>query len=103
MDEVFKYQESISNTLLRANGGFQQVEQMNDIDRVLSHARDYHEKIVNVKKSLCLLRDKSSKLRKRAIELVEQKSREDSERQRLEERREMLEKHLEPVVDTEHK
>uniref|UniRef100_A0A6G1SN59 Pallidin n=1 Tax=Aceria tosichella TaxID=561515 RepID=A0A6G1SN59_9ACAR len=101
MDEVFKYQESITNALLHANDKFQQVEQANNIEGVLSNAKDYHEKVVNIKKSLSLLKDRTSRLRVRAIKLIEEKKREDAERQRLKERREMLEKHLEPVVDTQ--
>lgn len=101
MDEVFKYQETITRTLECANEKFQQVEQVHAVDRVLSQSKDYHEKIVNIKKSLSILRDRTVKIRRRAIKLIEEKNREDMERQRLKERREMLEKHLEPVVNTD--
>lgn len=100
MDEVFKYQESIIDTLAGANGKFKHVEQTHDIDRVLGQARDYHEKVVNIKKSLSILRDRSAKLKKRATKILDEKNREDIEKQRLKERMDRLEKHLEPVVNT---
>lgn len=100
MDEVFKYQESISDSIVSANDKFQLVEQTHNIDQVLSRVKDYHEKLITVKRSLLLLKDKSSKLRRRANKILEEKNREDIERQRSRERREMLEKHLEPVVNT---
>jgi hypothetical protein len=100
MDEVFKYQESVTDDLLAANDKFRQIDQTHDIDGVLTQAKDYHEKIINMKKSLTILKDRSSKLRKRAVKVLEEKKREDIEKQRLKERQELLEKHLEPVVNT---
>lgn len=100
MDEVIKYQQSISVPLRRENDKFSELDMRYNLDELITRARDYHEKLVNVKKSMLLLRDKTSKLRRRSLKLLEEKNREDIENQRSKERREILEKHLEPVINT---
>lgn len=100
MDEVFKYQDSITDSIKSANDKYIEVEQLHHIEQLIAHTKDYQEKIVNLKRSLLAIKDKSSKLRKRADKILEHKNREDKERQKLRERREALERHLEPVVST---
>lgn len=100
MDEVFKYQESITDSMRRENDKFTEIESKHDLDREIAQAKDYCEKLVNLKKSLIMIRERATKLRRRANKILENKNREDIERQRSKERRDMLEKHLEPVVNT---
>lgn len=100
MDEVFKYQESITDSMKRENDKFSDLEAKNNLDEMLSKARDYHEKLVNIKRSMLIIKDKTTKLKRRATKMLEEKNREDIEKRRFRERREMLERHLEPVVNT---
>ena len=100
MDEVFKYQESITDSIKTANDKHDEIEKVHDIDQTISRARDYYGKIVNLRHSLIALKDRTTKLGRRATKISENKNREDIERQRHRKRREMLEKHLEPVVNT---
>lgn len=102
MDEVFKYQESITNPMRRENDKFGELDLRHNLDDVISKARDYQQKLVNIKRSMLMMRDKTSKLKRRTHKLLEDKIREDIEKQRTKERREILEKHLEPVVNTKH-
>lgn len=100
MDEVFKYQESITDSMKHANDKYSEIDKSQDLDQTLARLKDYHEKIVNLKLSLSTLREKSAKLRRRSNKILDHKIKEDIERQRSRLRREMFEKHLEPVVNT---
>ena len=84
----------------KENEKYKELEAAHNYDQIITNAKDYHEKLVNIKRSMLIMRDKTAKLRKRAIKIMENKNREDIERQRSRERQEMLEKHLEPVVNT---
>lgn len=100
MDEFLKYQEFITDSMRKENEKYKELEAAHNYDQIITNAKDYHEKLVNIKRSMLIMRDKTAKLRKRAIKIMENKNREDIERQRSRERQEMLEKHLEPVVNT---
>ena len=100
MDELFKFQNSITESMRRENDRLDKIQAENDLDKVITQQRDYCDKLINLKRSLTIMRDRTRKLRRRANKLLEDKNREDIERQRSRERREMLERHLEPVVNT---
>ena len=48
-----------------------------------------------------MIRDKANRLKLRADKIIEYKNRQELERQKSREQRELLERHLEPVVNTE--
>lgn len=100
MDEIFKYQESVIDSMKTENDNYEDLDQTYQLDEMISKARLYHEKLVNIKKSMLIMKDKTSRLKRKAVKILEDKNREDIERQRTRERRDMLEKHLEPVVNT---
>lgn len=100
MDEVFACQESIIKSVQEENRKLQNLDDRYKLDEMISKARDYHEKLVNIKKSMLIIKDKTAKLKRKAIKILEDNDREELERQKLERRREMLERHLEPVVNT---
>lgn len=102
MEEVYKYQESITDSMRRANDKFNEIVAIHNLDQVTSKARDYHEKLCNIKRSMLIIRDKTTRLKRRTNKILEDKNREDIEKQRSRERREILERHLEPVVNTKH-
>lgn len=93
MDEVYKYQETITDSLKQENDKYEELERKHHLDQMISKARDYHERLVNLKRNMLIIKDRSAKLKKKADKMLV-----DNERTR--ERREMLEKHLEPVVNT---
>lgn len=100
MDEVFKYQKSIIDSMENANARYTGNEIAHNLDEYITRAREYQEKIVNLKKSLSALQEKSTKIRKHTDKILDNKCRQDAEQQRSRERREALERHLEPVVNT---
>lgn len=100
MDEILKYQESLINSLERENGKYEELQSSSGLDQLVSKTKDYHEKLVNSRRSMLIMKDKTSRLKRKINKLMEEKNREDLERQRSRERREILEKHLEPVVNT---
>lgn len=100
MDEVYKYQDSIRDSLRLENENHQALDEAHNLDLIISKAKDYHEKLVNIKRSMLIMKDKTAKLKRRATKMLEDKNREDQEKQRSRERRQMFEKHLEPVVNT---
>lgn len=100
MEEVFKNQESVSESLRSENEKYNELEATHKLERMISQAREYHEKLANIKRSMLIMKDKTARLKRKATKILEDKNREDLELQRSRERREMLERHLEPVVNT---
>lgn len=100
MDEVYKYQESITYSLKQENEKHLELERMYDVDQMISKAKIYSDKLVNIKRNILLVRDRTARLKRKATKILEDKTREDLEVQRCREQKEMLEKHLEPVVNT---
>lgn len=85
------------------NERYQNLLTTKELDVIISKAQEYHEKLVNIKKSMVIVDDRVSRLRKRAVKLLDAKTKAEMERQRSKERQEILERHLEPVVNTERK
>lgn len=100
MDEVFKFQETITDSLQLENEKYEQLEEVHNLDQMISRVKEYHEKVVNIKKSMLLIKERTGRLKKKATKMLEDKNKEDLELQRSRERQEMLERHLEPVVNT---
>lgn len=100
MDEICRQQNSLAASLKQENDSYAELEKAYNLDHMISTAKENHEKLVNIKRSLLLIKDKTTRLKKRATKMLEDKNRDDLEKQRSRERREMLERHLEPVVNT---
>lgn len=100
MEEVIKNQESVTESLRSENEKYNELEATYKLERMISQAREYHEKLANIKRSMLIMKDKTVRLKRKATKILEDKNREDLELQRSRERREMLERHLEPVVNT---
>lgn len=86
MDEIFKYQETITESLRLENEKFSKLPS-------LDQANEYYERLVHLKRSMQNIEIKAAKLRRQANKLIE-------ERQKSRERQELLDKALEPVVNT---
>lgn len=100
MDEIHKYQQSVEVALKEENEKFREIERTHDIDSTIAEGRLYIEKLANIKRDMLIMKDRTIRLKRRAAKILDNKNRENIERQRSRERREMLEKHLEPVVNT---
>lgn len=103
MDEIHKNQESVAQLISQENSKYLTIEQKYDFEQMIHKACDYNNRLLMIKKSMLNTSDRASKLRKRAIKILDLKSKSELEKQRSKERRELLEKHLEPVVNTTRK
>lgn len=99
LDEIHKNQQLLIESLDNERQNYPE-DRSESIDNILSRASDYHVKLVNLKRSLQLINERTSELKKRADRMLEIKEKNDLEIQRTKERQEMLERHLEPVVNT---
>lgn len=99
MDEIHRCQESLDHSIHLENEKYSKLQRVYDLDSMISTAKDYHDKLVNIKRSMLIISDRSRKLKRKASKMLEDKQREDLEVQRSRERRERLEKHLEPVFN----
>lgn len=100
MDEVYKYQVSIADSLEQENKKYNELAKLYDVEQMISKAKVYSDKLVNIKRNILLIRDRTARLKRKATKVLEDKNREDLEIQRYREQKEMLERHLEPVVNT---
>lgn len=85
MEELFKNQELTTEALRLEDEKYN--EATRKFGQMISQAREYHEKLVNIKRCMLMMKDRTAKLKRRATKILEDKNRED-----------LLEKHLEPVV-----
>lgn len=99
MNEIFKNQKLLIDSVSKKLTEYPEDEFL-EIDSIHERAKDYQEKLINVKKSLLLLNEKALRLKKRANKILEVKKKADLERQRYRERQDLLDRHLEPVVNT---
>jgi len=94
LQELVKSQDSVTETLQHENQRF--IDSNNDLDlqQTIARVKLYHTKLLNIKKEMASLSDKSAKLKKRAERLQQQKQKEalqrETEREREEERERQL-------------
>uniref|UniRef100_A0A3B1JGU2 Biogenesis of lysosomal organelles complex-1, subunit 6, pallidin n=1 Tax=Astyanax mexicanus TaxID=7994 RepID=A0A3B1JGU2_ASTMX len=65
---------------------FRECNSMVDLNSLFTEAKLYHNKLVNIRKEMITLHDKTSKLKKRALKLQQQRQREALEREQQKER-----------------
>lgn len=99
IEEIHKTQQLLIEALNKDQVHYPE-DKTAKVDIIIDRARDYHGKLVNIKKSLLILNDKTANLKRRTIKILEAKEKADLELQRIKERQELLERHLEPVVKT---
>lgn len=100
MDEIHRNQKSIIESIEHESARYDDMQATNDLDSMISKAKLYQDKLMNIKKNMLIVKDKTIRLRRKAVKILEDKNKEALELQRSRERREMLERHLEPVVNT---
>lgn len=100
MEEIHRNQESLISSISRENELFEQLEYATDLAKTITKAKLYQQKLVDIKRNMLLIKDRTTRLKRLASKLIEDRNRDIEEMQRTRERREILERHLEPVVNT---
>lgn len=67
---------------------------MLDINALFTEAKHYHAKLVNIRKEMLMLHEKTSKLKKRALKLQQKRQKEELEREQQREKEFEREKQL---------
>lgn len=82
------------DTLDQEISKFKECNSILDINALFSEAKYYHNKLVNIRKEMLLLHEKTSKLKKRALKLQQKKQEENLKQEQQRERELEREKQL---------
>ncbi|XP_052781792.1 adhesion G-protein coupled receptor G2-like [Mya arenaria] len=80
LNEVLHNQEVLIETIQQENAKFTESAAMQELRDTMLQAKSYHSKLVNLKREMNGLMDKSVKLKRRAVKLQQQKQKEDMSR-----------------------
>lgn len=94
LKELTQNQEVLLETLQQEISKFKECNSIIDINELFSEAKHYHNKLLNIRKEMMMLHDKTSKLKKRALKLQQKKQKEDLEREQQREKELEREKQL---------
>ncbi|XP_077173761.1 biogenesis of lysosome-related organelles complex 1 subunit 6 [Paroedura picta] len=94
LKELTQNQEVLLETLQQEISKFKECNSVLDINMLFSEAKYYHNKLVNVRKEMLVLHDKTSKLKKRALRLQQKRQKEELEREQQREKELEREKQL---------
>nr|XP_056721774.1 biogenesis of lysosome-related organelles complex 1 subunit 6 [Euleptes europaea] len=94
LKELTQNQEVLLETLQQEISKFKECNSVLDINMLFSEAKYYHNKLVNVRKEMMMLHDKTSKLKKRALRLQQKRQKEELEREQQREKELEREKQL---------
>ena len=73
MDELIKYQESVIETINRENEKCAELKSELNLDEEIKLASNYKSRLDQICKDISLIKDKSEKVKHRAIKLQERK------------------------------
>lgn len=94
LNEVLHNQEVLIETIQQENSKFTESAPMKELLQTMLEAKVYHSKLVNLKREMNALMDKSTKLKRKAVKLQQQKQKEEltraDQRERELERERML-------------
>uniref|UniRef100_A0A8C4KWE8 Biogenesis of lysosome-related organelles complex 1 subunit 6 n=1 Tax=Equus asinus TaxID=9793 RepID=A0A8C4KWE8_EQUAS len=82
------------DTLEQEISKFKECHSMLDINALFTEAKRYHGKLVNIRKEMLMLHEKTSKLKKRALKLQQKRQKEELEREQQREKEFEREKQL---------
>ncbi|XP_053573424.1 biogenesis of lysosome-related organelles complex 1 subunit 6 [Bombina bombina] len=88
LQELTQNQVVLLDTLDQEISKFKECNSILDINALFSEAKHYHNKLVNIRKEMIMLHEKTSKLKKRALKL-QQKKQEDNLKQEQQREREL--------------
>lgn len=94
------YQSSLLESIQQVNSKFDESIKGFDIESEISKARAYQQKLLNIKRDMTVSRERSAKLRTRALKLQEEKQRAALDQELKKDRIKQREKQLSPVVRT---
>ncbi|XP_078667476.1 biogenesis of lysosome-related organelles complex 1 subunit 6-like [Branchiostoma floridae x Branchiostoma belcheri] len=86
LDELIRNQEVMIEAMQHENTRFSESEATKSLGELLSEAKRYHSKLVLIRKEMVALHEKSTKLKKRALKLQQQKQKEDLHKEQQKER-----------------
>ncbi|XP_044294675.1 biogenesis of lysosome-related organelles complex 1 subunit 6 [Varanus komodoensis] len=94
LKELTQNQEVLLETLQQEISKFKECSSILDINVLFSEAKHYHNKLVNIRKEMMMLHEKTSKLKKRALKLQQKRQKEELEREQQREKELEREKQL---------
>lgn len=94
LQELTQNQVVLLDTLEQEISKFRECNSILDINALFSEAKYYHTKLVNIRKEMILLHEKTSKLKKRALKLQQKKQEENLKQEQQRERELEREKQL---------
>ncbi|XP_048025264.1 biogenesis of lysosome-related organelles complex 1 subunit 6 isoform X1 [Megalobrama amblycephala] len=94
LQELTQNQVILLDTLEQEVTKFRECNAMIDLNALFTEAKVYHSKLVNIRKEMIVLHDKTTRLKKRALKLQQHKQKEDLEREQQRERELEREKRL---------
>ncbi|XP_047678109.1 biogenesis of lysosome-related organelles complex 1 subunit 6 isoform X2 [Tachysurus fulvidraco] len=86
LQELILNQDVLLDTLEQEITKFRECNSMIELNALFTEAKVYHSKLVNIRREMISLHDRTSKLKKRALKLQQQKQKEDLEREQQRER-----------------
>lgn len=94
LQELTQNQVVLLDTLEQEISKFRECNSILDINALFSEAKHYHSKLVNIRKEMMMLHEKTSKLKKRALKLQQKRQKEELEREQQREKELEREKQL---------
>ncbi|XP_073706221.1 biogenesis of lysosome-related organelles complex 1 subunit 6 isoform X2 [Garra rufa] len=86
LQELTQNQVILLDTLEQEVTKFRECNAMIDLNALFTEAKVYHSKLVNIRKEMIVLHDKTTRLKKRALKLQQHKQKEDLEREQQREK-----------------
>uniref|UniRef100_A0A8C5SLI2 Biogenesis of lysosome-related organelles complex 1 subunit 6 n=1 Tax=Laticauda laticaudata TaxID=8630 RepID=A0A8C5SLI2_LATLA len=94
LKELTQNQEVLLETVQQEISKFKECSSILDINMLFSEAKYYHNKLVNIRKEMLMLHEKTSKLKRRALKLQQKRQKEELEREQQREKELEREKQL---------
>lgn len=103
MDELIKYQQSVIETVNRENEKCDELRSELNLDEEIRLAGVYKSKLEQICRDVAQMREKSEKIKQRAIKLQERKQREQLKAEQNRDKQKQMDNNLVPVVLAKHK
>lgn len=100
LNELTRNQNIVTETLQQENTRFAEALKLFNLDDVFSRAKLYHAKLQQIKKDMVLVHERSTKLKKRALRLHQQKQKEALLKEQQRDRELERDKQLAPKLAT---
>ncbi|XP_004709467.1 biogenesis of lysosome-related organelles complex 1 subunit 6 isoform X2 [Echinops telfairi] len=94
LQELTQNQVVLLDTLEQEISKFKECHSMLDINALFTEAKHYHTKLVNIRKEMLMLHEKTSKLKKRALKLQQKRQKEELDKEQQREKEFEREKQL---------